>query len=82
MRSISPYEQYGEAAPVTDSRLQVHTFVVTDSISLIAYKYYGDWELWPLIAKHNKIVDVRKIEPGTQLVIPQRPLINGLYESR
>lgn len=82
MSSISPYQRYGIATPVTDTKRQVHTFVVTDTISSIAHKYYGDWELWPIIAKHNNIEDVRKIEPGTQLIIPQRPLKDGLYESR
>lgn len=81
MRSISPYERYGIAVPNTDAVLQIHTFIVTDTISLLADRYFGDWRLWRLIAERNAIADVRTIEPGTQLIIPQRPLRSGLYES-
>lgn len=81
MRSISPYQRYGKATPNTDAALRIHTFVVTDTISSLAEKYFGDWRLWHLIADRNAIVDVRQIEPGTQLVIPRRPLERGTYES-
>jgi nucleoid-associated protein YgaU len=81
MRSISPYQRYGKATPNTDAALRIHTFVVTDTISSLAEKYYSDWRLWHLIADRNAIVDVRQIAPGTQLVIPRRPLERGTYES-
>jgi len=81
MRSVSPYERYGKATPNTDAALRVHTFVVTDTISSLAQTYFGDWRLWRLIAVRNQITDVRQIEPGTQLIIPQRPLVKGTYES-
>lgn len=80
-RSVSPYERYGKAVPNTDAVLQIHTFIVTDTISSLAQKYFGDWRLWRLIAERNAIVDVRYIEPGTQLIIPQRPRVKGTYES-
>lgn len=82
MRSVTPYERYGRAVPVTDAVLQIHTFIVTDTVSSLADRYYGDWRLWRLIAERNAIVDVRRIEPGTQLIIPRRPLTSGTYESR
>lgn len=81
MRSISPYEKYGIAVPLTDAALKTHVFTRTDTISSLAHKYYGDWSLWRLIADRNSIADVRKIEPGTKLIIPQRPLEKGRYES-
>lgn len=80
-RSISPFERYGTAFPVTDAALQIHVFSSTDTISLLAQKYYGDWRLWRLIAERNSLVDVRQINPGTQLIIPRRPLERGRYES-
>lgn len=81
MRSVSPYERYGKAVPFTDATLQVHTFIVSDTISSLAGKYFGDWRQWRLIALRNEIEDVRQIAPGTQLIIPARPLETGRYES-
>lgn len=80
-RTASPFEKYGKAIPNTDASLHVHTFIATDTISLLAYRYYGDWTLWRLIAERNSLTDVRKIEPGTELIIPRRPLERGRYES-
>lgn len=81
MRSISPYERFGKAAPAGDAQLRIHTFVVTDTVSGLAEKYLDDWRLWRLIAERNEIGDVRKIEPGTLLIIPRRPPEKGTYES-
>lgn len=80
-RSISPYEKFGVAIPFADAELQIHIFTVTDSITAIAEKYLGDWGAWRLIAERNSIADVRRIEPGTQLIIPNSPLVRGRYES-
>lgn len=82
MRSVSPYERYGKPNPDADASLRVHVFTAGDTISGIADKYYDDWRLWPVIAKRNDLADVRRIEPGTQLIIPRRPLETGRYESR
>lgn len=81
MRSVSPYEQYGQVVPVTDAVLQIHVFIATDTISLLAERYFSDWKLWRLIAERNNIEDVRKIAPGTKLIIPIRDLKRGRYES-
>lgn len=81
MRSISPYERYGEPNPFADAALRIHTFTVTDTISKLADAYLGDWRLWRVIAERNNIIDVRQIVPGTQLLIPRRPLEKGRYES-
>lgn len=80
-RSISPFEKYGSAFPLTDAAIQIHTFAVTDSISALAHKYYGDWTLWRIIAERNSLTDVRQVVPGTQLIIPRLPLEKGRYES-
>lgn len=82
MRSISPYERFGNATPETEAALIVHTFVAGETISQLADRYYDDWRMWKLIADRNAIADPRAIAPGTQLVIPRRPLERGRYESR
>jgi nucleoid-associated protein YgaU len=81
MRSISPFERYGKANPDADASLKVHVAVVTDTVSSLANRYYGDWRLWRVIAERNDLTDVRQLVPGTQLVIPRRPLETGRYES-
>lgn len=80
-RSVSPYEKYGATRSLDDAALQIHVFAATDSLSGIAQKYYGDWKLWRIIAERNNITDVRRIEVGTDLIIPRRPLARGRYES-
>lgn len=80
-RSASPFEKYGQAFPESDASLQIHVFASTDTISLLAHRYYADWTLWRVIAERNSLLDVRKIEPGTELIIPRRQLERGRYES-
>jgi hypothetical protein len=81
MRSITPYERFGQPNPDADAHLLEVTFCVTDTITLLAHRFYGDWRLWRVIADLNSIVDVRTIAPGTRLLIPPRPLERGAYES-
>lgn len=80
-RSVSPYERYGTLQTAADAVLKTHVWTVTDTISNLAHKFYGDWRLWRLIAEKNNIADVRKIAVGTRLVIPRKPLERGRYES-
>lgn len=49
-----------------------YTVVSGDSLSKIAYKYYGDTNKFNLIAEANpdRITDVNKIQPGWHLRIP------------
>jgi nucleoid-associated protein YgaU len=77
----TPYERYGRPSPATDASLREYVFRATDSLSNLAQRFYGDWRLWRLIADRNNIVDVRNIAPGTQLLIPRKPLQSGRYES-
>lgn len=78
MRSVSPYERFGEVSPVADAFLTVHTLDASETITGLAHRYYGDWRLWRLIADRNGIVDARRIAPGTILLIPERPLERGI----
>ena len=80
-RSISPYERYGVAAPDADAALRRHVWNATDTLSGLADKYLGDWREWRRIARRNQIADPRRIETGTLLIIPQRSLDKGAYES-
>lgn len=41
-----------------------------DTLPLIAYKHYGDCARWPLIADANRLQYIRRLTPGTVLVIP------------
>lgn len=81
MRSITPYERFGQARPQADADLIEFVFRAGDTLSGLAHRFYGDWRLWRAIADRNAIVDVRTIEPGTVLLIPPRPLELGRYES-
>ncbi|HEY6334226.1 MAG TPA: hypothetical protein VI756_33235 [Blastocatellia bacterium] len=89
-RSISPFEQYGQATPVTDLALTVYYFTQSDTISGVAYRFYEDWTQWRLIADRNQAAiaagqavgaDVRQIAPGTRLLIPALPPQMGAYTS-
>ncbi len=81
MRSISPFERRGRFNPRTDQSLREHVFRAGDTLSGLAHLYYGDWRAWRLIADRNLIVDARRVEPGTLLLIPDRPVQYGRYES-
>lgn len=80
-RSISPYERYGQSRPATDAHLREHILKAGETISGLAHRYYGDWRLWRILADRNQIVDVRRLEPGDKLLIPELPPQRGLYES-
>lgn len=81
MRSITPFERFGQSNPDADAHLVEYVFRALDTITGIAHRFYGDWRNWRVIADRNNIVDVRTIEPGTVLLIPPRPLESGRYES-
>jgi len=81
MRSVTPYERLGAPSPEPDAYLDETIFRAGDTISGLAHRFYGDWRLWRLIAEKNGLADVRKIEPGTRLLIPPQPLESGRYES-
>jgi nucleoid-associated protein YgaU len=44
-----------------------------DRLDAIAYREYGDAELWRPLAAFNGIEDPRSLSPGTRLEIPPRP---------
>ncbi|HXG23678.1 MAG TPA: hypothetical protein VNJ09_03915 [Chthonomonadales bacterium] len=80
MRSISPYERFGQYRPDEDANLEEYIWTDGDTITGLAHRKYGDWRLWRTIADRNQILDVRAIASGTVLLIPERPLEKGIYE--
>lgn len=81
MRSITPFERYGQSNPDADAHLVEYTWRALDTITGVADRFYGDWRQWRVIAERNGLRDVRTIEPGTVLLIPPQPLETGAYES-
>lgn len=81
MRSLSPYQRYGELSPVSDAHLVRHEFIEGETIDGLAHRYWGDRTLWRAIADRNRINDVRQIAPGTVLLIPEMPVERGMFES-
>jgi nucleoid-associated protein YgaU len=81
VRDVSPFERFGASHPEADVHLEEYVVVAGDTITGIAYRRLGDWRLWREIADRNGLVDVRQLEPGTTLFIPERPLETGRYES-
>jgi nucleoid-associated protein YgaU len=48
----------------------VHTVVAGDSLPLIAWREYGDAEVWRVIAEANDIDDPLRLRAGTTLLLP------------
>jgi len=48
-----------------------YTVQLGDSLSIIAYKVYGDYNAWPTIAKANNLQNPENIEVGMALIIPR-----------
>lgn len=70
---------YPKVSP-SDSDLYIITDE-TDRLDLLAKKYYGDSNMWWIIAVTNNINDASiYIEPGTQLRIPTnvQPIMSNL----
>ena len=51
----------------------MHRVIITDTLGKLAERYYGDWQLWPLIYDHNEFeigINPNNLTPGIHLVIP------------
>jgi nucleoid-associated protein YgaU len=48
----------------------VHTVVAGDSLPSIAYREYGDPEIWRVVAEANDIDDPLRLRAGTTLLLP------------
>jgi hypothetical protein len=47
-----------------------HTVVIGDTLTAVAYREYGDPNMWRGLAEHNAIDDPMRLRPGTALLIP------------
>ncbi|MFE7797448.1 LysM peptidoglycan-binding domain-containing protein [Nocardia sp. NPDC057440] len=56
-----------------DIAARTHRVVANDTLFKLAKRFYGDGELFPIIAAANKIPDPDVIEKGQLLVIPAKP---------
>jgi nucleoid-associated protein YgaU len=50
---------------------RVHTMVTGDSLALVAYREYGNPELWRPLAAYNDIDDPMRISDGTRVSLPK-----------
>jgi nucleoid-associated protein YgaU len=48
----------------------IRQVVAGDTLPALCGKIYGRPELYPLVARHNKLRHFRRLEPGTQIVFP------------
>lgn len=56
----------------SDTGDAIHVFIEGESLTMISYRYYGEPVYWYLIADINEIENPLFIEPGTQLIIPNK----------
>lgn len=66
---------YQSAMSKWGHRIALHTLSPEDDLSLIAQKYYGDREKWPVILAFNGLTQSDTLHDGIQLKIPE-PLEN------
>lgn len=52
---------------------KIYTILQGDSLGAIAHRVYGNSKLWRPIALINNISDLRQLQPGVQLMIPNLP---------
>lgn len=57
----------------------MHKIQKGESLSMIAKKYYGDYNKFHIIARFNNIVDATRIAPGQTIMIPDLQGNTALY---
>ncbi|WP_255605210.1 CIS tube protein [Mycolicibacterium xanthum] len=65
---ITPGKQNPTSGSMSADR--VHTVVDGDTLALLAYREYGDPQLWRPLATHNGIDDPMRVPAGSQLRLP------------
>ena len=51
---------------------RIHQVQLGETLDRIASRYYGEPEMWRLIADSNRVANPLALEPGSDLMIPQR----------
>lgn len=49
---------------------RVHTMVTGDTLALVAYREYGDPNLWRALADYNRVDDPMRVRDGTAIMLP------------
>ena len=70
---IEPKKQKKIANPIDDP---VRIVKRGETLSSIATEEFGDPALWRIIANENRLINPRKLEPGTVLTIPPLEIAN------
>lgn len=52
-------------------RYIVHTIKPGESLSKVAGMYYGDHQMFPIIAKYNNITDATRVHEGQEIKVPE-----------
>ena len=66
-----PEAKKGETTPLPNNLIiRFHTVQSGQTLSNIAYQYYGSAAQWPKILNANPHIDPNKLKPGTILTIP------------
>ncbi len=74
LRSDKTWEQQiGSANPTSPDLTHQHTVLAGDTLPQLTRQIYGSTEHVLLVARFNKLNDIRFIEPGTKLVFPPLP---------
>ena len=66
-----PEAEKGETTPLPNKNVLIHTVQSGQTLSNIAYQYYGSATQWPKILNANPNIDPNKLKPGTKLTIPK-----------
>lgn len=62
----------GYAPDILDGILTLdHVMILGERLDTLAARYYGDEELWWVIAMANRIADPFALTPGTRLRVPR-----------
>jgi nucleoid-associated protein YgaU len=67
-----PDAEKEQSAPLPNNlNLRIHIVQAGQTLSNIAYQYYGSAAQWTKILNANPRIDPNKIKPGTKLIIPK-----------
>ena len=67
-----PEAEKEETTPLPNNlNIRLHTVQSGQTLSNIAYQYYGSATQWPKILNANPTIDPNKLKPGTKLTIPK-----------
>lgn len=54
---------------------RAHTMIAGDTLALVAYREYGDPNLWRALADYNKVDDPMRVMDGTAIMLPPAEIL-------